>query len=119
MSKEYPSYEEVKQYVEKEMRKKDGIYEEVESDQPALGLAKMLEADGFRYEMRRGKRYLVYAPDKAANIVPRTEEKLHTLEYLSGKTIDELIRLFAAGWTLEPPEKPPTFSELLSMMDKE
>lgn len=31
-------------------------------------------------------------------------EKIHNLEYLSGLTIDELVVLFAAGYTLEPPK---------------
>ena len=40
----------------------------------------------------------------------------HKLERVSGKTIEELVELFAAGWTLRPPTK---FSDLLSMLDLE
>ena len=31
-------------------------------------------------------------------------EKIQKLEYLSGLTVDELVVLFAAGYTLEPPK---------------
>lgn len=31
------------------------------------------------------------------------EEKITKLEHVSGKSIDELIRLFAAGWEPTPP----------------
>ena len=41
---------------------------------------------------------------------------INKLEQLSGKSIEELIELFAAGWTFRPPTK---FSDLLSMLDLE
>lgn len=107
------SHEKIKQYIEEEMRKKDNTYPE-ENNLPDLG--KKLEDDGFRYEMRHGKRYLVYAPDRMSNIVRRTEEKIYKLKQVSGKSIDELIGLFAAGWTLEPPKEYPSFREFLDSL---
>lgn len=44
------------------------------------------------------------------------ESNIHKLEQLSGKSIEELVELFAAGWTLRPPTM---FSDLLSMLDLE
>ena len=46
----------------------------------------------------------------------RDETNIHKLETVSGKSIEELIDLFAAGYEL----KPPTYvSDLMSMLDSE
>ena len=79
-------------------------------------LEKMMDDLGFRFEIRNGKKYLVHAPDKQSNILEEQDAAIHKLEQLSGKTIEELVDLFAAGWTLRPPTK---FSDLLSMLDME
>ena len=46
----------------------------------------------------------------------RDATNIRKLEQVSGKSIEELVELFAAGWTLRPPTK---FSDLLSMLDME
>ena len=35
------------------------------------------------------------------------------LERLSGYSLDKLLEMFAVGWTLEPPKKSCTVSELM------
>ena len=79
-------------------------------------LENMMSALGFRFEYRSGVKYLVHARDKAVNIIQKQEENIHELELLSGKSIEELIELFAAGWELTPPTY---VGDLLSMMDLE
>ena len=45
------------------------------------------------------------------------EERVSKLEQVSGKSMDELIELFAAGWTLNPPrELTPSFREFLDSL---
>lgn len=41
------------------------------------------------------------------------QETVTKLEYLSGYSLDQLIELFAAGWTLQQPKEPYKFSDLL------
>lgn len=36
----------------------------------------------------------------------KLDEDVTKLEKLSGYSLDKLIEMFAAGWTLEPPDKP-------------
>ena len=55
----------------------------------------------------------------ASNIaknIRRIDESVMELEQVSGKTIEELVELFASGWELRPPTK---VSDLLNMMDLE
>lgn len=53
---------------------------------------------------------------KYADSIRLLEERVSKLEQVSGKSIDELTVLFAAGWKLREPTK---FSDLLSMLDLE
>lgn len=45
--------------------------------------------------------------------VQRMEELMLTLEQVSGYSIQELIAMFAQGYTLALPAKPKTFNEML------
>lgn len=45
----------------------------------------------------------------------RLEEKVSKLIQVSGKSIEELIALFAAGWTLEPPTNVYNSSSMLDL----
>lgn len=45
----------------------------------------------------------------------RDETNVHKLELISGKTIEESVELFAAGWELRPP-KIRKFIDSLSMI---
>lgn len=51
----------------------------------------------------------VFALNRTLNVVAEQDAKLVTLYKLTGMDIDELIALFAKGYTLEPP-KPSTES---------
>lgn len=42
----------------------------------------------------------------------RDETNVHKLEQISCKSIEELVELFAAGWTLEPPKEYPSFRDI-------
>lgn len=76
----------------------------------------MLEKAGVICELRDGIPYLFASRAESRKYIQSMEENIHKLERLSGKSIEELIRLFAAGYEL----KPPTYvSDLLSMMDLE
>lgn len=46
----------------------------------------------------------VFRLNSTLNYVAEQQEKLIKLHMLSGMDIDELIALFAKGYTLEPPE---------------
>lgn len=43
----------------------------------------------------------------------KLDENVAKLERLSGYSLDKLLEMFAAGWTLEPPKKSCTVSELM------
>lgn len=48
------------------------------------------------------------------------EKKITKLEHVSGESIDELIRLFAAGWKLNSPDTYKiTLSEVYNILKKE
>lgn len=47
------------------------------------------------------------------------QERLYTLAVVSGYSLDELIDLFAKGYTLQPPREPGTLSELCEEKEKE
>lgn len=49
---------------------------------------------------------------KASEEFQKLDENVAKLERLSGYSLDELIEMFADGWTLEPPKKSCTLSEL-------
>lgn len=50
---------------------------------------------------------------KTSEEFQKLNEDVINLEQLSGYSLDKLIEIFAAGWTLEPPKKMCTVSELL------
>ena len=50
---------------------------------------------------------------KTSEEFQKLNEDAIKLEQLSGYSLDKLIEIFAAGWTLEPPKKRCTVSELL------
>ena len=50
---------------------------------------------------------------KTSEEFQKLNEDAIKLEQLSGYSLDKLIEIFAAGWTLEPPKKKCTVSELL------
>lgn len=41
------------------------------------------------------------------------EQQIVRLQYVSGYTVEDLTRLFAAGYTLSPPEPPKSLSDYL------
>lgn len=53
-----------------------------------------------------------YTREKS-HLIQRYDEKNATLRQLTGHDINELIELFAAGYTLEPPKPSISFEEML------
>lgn len=49
---------------------------------------------------------------RAFNIASKLEEQILNLQKVSGYTVEELTRFFAAGYTLSPPEPPRSLSEV-------
>lgn len=63
---------------------------------------------------------LSYLSDISCSAALRQSELASKLEQLTGKSLDELVDLFAAGWTLSPPD-PPKYDEMSKLakeMDK-
>lgn len=46
------------------------------------------------------------------------EETIHKLRIVSGRPIDELLKLFAAGYTLTPPEPSGSMAELSELAEE-
>ena len=78
-------------------------------------LLKKLEANGFSFVGTGRYKCLIYSADVAAS-VRKLDENVHKLEQVSGKSMDELTVLFAAGWKLTPPIE---CCQKLSMLDME
>lgn len=53
-----------------------------------------------------------YTREKS-DLIQRYDEKNATLRQLTGHDINELIELFSAGYTLEPPKPSVSFAEML------
>ena len=49
---------------------------------------------------------------RAFDIASKLEQQILTLQVVSGHTVEELTRLFAAGYTLSPPDPPRSLSEI-------
>ena len=48
----------------------------------------------------------------------KLSESIHKLEYVSGYSLNMLIDLFAAGYTLTPPEQPISMEELTKSLEE-
>lgn len=57
--------------------------------------------------------------EKRQSYISNLLSKVYELELLIGRSFDEIVSLFAAGYTLEAPKKPMKFADLIKMLESE
>lgn len=82
------------------------------------GCGEKMDEDETQY-IENNKQSINQVMTQAIKTVRELDENVCKLEQVSGKSIEELIELFAAGWILTPPYSNTKLSDLVNMIDSE